>query len=181
MSSVFPSISVWMDLPCILGKGVEMGTKRESILYFFYEGLSPWIQSFGYKWIEQEYLIASYFIRFCYTTERTLSLGTRFTLKCPIPNHRNDPEDRNTFEYLITTDDFLGLIDEWELEIPILKSRLQYCVLDFCYTWINVESGRPGDRTQKNLDELNYNSEEDDTQNHNLPDAYSKRRKNDLY
>ena len=110
-----------------------------------------------------------------------VSLGQRYTHQCPIPKHRNDPEDRNTFEYVISSDDFLNLIDNWDVEIPILKSRLQLYLLDFCYTWINVESGRPGYRTQKNLDELNYNSEEEDLQNHNLPDAYSKRRKNDLY
>jgi hypothetical protein len=174
------SFDHWMRDETYIGQGCEKGTKKEAILYFFYEGLSPWIKSIGYKWLRDQDIIAAKFLRFCYEAEYALTKRRTISLLIPKTNHRDYPEDRDTFDYFVTTDDFNELIDRWSNTIPIIGSRLQHFLIEFCYVWIDVESGRPGAWTLKNL-EGDGDSEEEDGQNGNLPDMYSKRRKNDLY
>jgi hypothetical protein len=173
-------IETWLRTEVYIGIGYLKGTKKDAVFDFFFNGLSPWIQSIGYKWSRTENEIAIKFIKFCYEAEFTLTRPRRFTLMNPQPNHRNFPEDRETFDYFVSTDRFLEFLEQWQGSLPIVGSRLEVYLVEFCYVWVDVQSGPPGTWTQKNL-EGDMDSDEEDAQNGNLPDMYSNRRKNDLY
>lgn len=174
------SLDHWLRAEVYIGVGYEKGSKKDAVLNFFFNGLSPWIQSIGYKWSRTEDEIAINFIKFCYEAEYTLTKPRQFTLMNPEPNHRNYSEDRDTFDYFVSTDRFLEFLDQWQETLPIVGSRLENYLLEFCYVWVNVQSGSPGQWTQKSLSG-DMDSDEEDAHNGNLPDMYSNRRKNDLY
>ena len=114
------SFDHWMRVETYVGQGCEKGTKKEAVLYFFFEGLSPWMKSIGYKWSRDEDVIAAKFLRFCYEAEYALTKRRTISLLIPEPTHRNYSEDRDTFDYFVTTDHFNELIDRWSNTIPII-------------------------------------------------------------
>lgn len=177
------SYNDWLNEFAYVGKGITEGTMEEAMLHFFYEGISPWIQGFGYSWSDHEDKIARKFLRFCYAIYTTASLDTKYTLEAPEPKHRNYVEDRDTFDYIVDTRSFIDFLDIWKFRDEIVGTRLEYLLREFCYVWINVHSGKPGAMTQAAIDaDMDDMSDEERAANSNaLPDGNWNRRKHDLY
>lgn len=155
-------------------------TMEDSLLDFFYGGLSPWIQSHGYRWSREEDYIARKFLRFSYELHCVLLEGLKMDLVYPCPMHRDLPEDLDTFE-MYTSSSFLDFLEPWKFLKELVGTRLESCILDFCYVWINVTAGKPGAWTQVTLD-INEGLGSDDEQNDSLlADGNAGRRKYDLY
>jgi hypothetical protein len=158
-----------------VGPGLQEGTMEEAVLYFFYCGVSPWIRSFGYKWIDTEELIAQKFLHCCYM----ISLKTQ--IRAPEPKHRNFPEDRETFEYLIDSWSFTDFLKAWEFFYEIIGTPYDFMIFEFCYIWVNVSRGKPGNRTQKILDSYEEDDSNEELNSSHLPEVNWKRRKDELY
>jgi hypothetical protein len=58
------SLDHWLRAEVYIGLGCEKGSKKDAVLNFFFTGLSPWIQSIGYKWSRTEDEIAIKFIEY---------------------------------------------------------------------------------------------------------------------
>jgi hypothetical protein len=172
----------WLTEFAYVGKGLTEGTMEDAMLHFFYEGVSPWIQGFGYSWSNEENVIARKFLRLCYAIHTTSMMDPKYTLEVPEPRHRDYQEDRDTFNYIVDTRSFIDMLDVWKFRDEIVGTRLDYLLREFCYVWINVQSGKPGAWTQAALDaESDADSEEDRANTNVLPDGNWSRRKYDLY
>jgi hypothetical protein len=164
------------------------GTNFENAAYFVKHHLTPWIESFGYIWRHSDEMITRLFSQFAYAmTDVDLEnrmTGRNFRLGLPAVQHRNLPEDRQTYELFVGLDDFAEFLDEVKMDYQVLESSSSHLLYDFCYLYVDVTSGTPGRFTQKALDADVDTDEEDSGKgiaNTNLPDAYANRRKNDLY
>ena len=171
----------WLKEFAYVGKGIAEGTIENSLLHFFYEGLTPFIHSSGYKWLETENAIATKFLRFCYILYETSHMDSKYTLEVPAPRHRGLQEDRDTFDLILDTRCFIDLMDEWSHCDIIIGTRLDYLLREFCYVWLDVESGKPGTKTQIALDASSENDSDDENKNTMIPDGNWSRRKYDLY
>jgi hypothetical protein len=151
---------------------------EEAMLSFFYDGVNNWITEAGYKWIDNEDVIARKFVYLCYSIQDVLDKGSNYSLDAPEPKHRNYEEDRETFDLFLDTSSFVDLLDDWCFREEVVGTRLDYLIKEFCYVWIDVTSGKPGTFTQKYLtaEEEDANEEEFNT----VPDTWSKK-KWDLY
>ena len=171
----------WMNEFAYVGKGVTEGTIEEALLHFFHGGICPWIKSFGYRWNAfNDDIIAQKFLRLCYDIYYTLQLKSTYILQAPEPIHRNLVEDRETFELLVDTSSFIDLLEQWDFRTEIVGTRFDYLIVEFCYVWIDVTNGKPGNITQNLLDADNEYDSEDDRLN-GVPDVNWNRRKYDLY
>ena len=174
--------STWLHTTTYIGNGVSEDTTENAMLHFFYEGVSPWIQSFGYSWNDDEASIARKFVRFCYTIYTTSRMDPKYILVSPEPRHRDYNEDRDTFEFIIDTQSFTDFLEVWKFRDEVVGTRLDYLLREFCYVWIDVTSGKPGAWTQCSLDANTDEYSDDDHANGNiLPDGNWSRRKHDLY
>lgn len=173
--------SLWLKQIVYLSKGLAEGTMEEAMLDFFYNGISPWMKGIGYIWIvAEEKYIAQKFLRFAYECHCALKQGPTIDICAPEPMHRNLPEDRDTFDIYADIPSFMDFIDEWSFREEIVGTRLELMIREFCYTWIDVTSGKPGKWTQATLDMSDENySDEDNTMM--FPDGNWSRRKHDLY
>lgn len=138
------SLDDWKSQPTSLRNMLFQSNMEEAMLEFFYDGVCPMIKQVGYRWLKEDKVIAAKFVRLCYDIACTLEMGDQFTLKAPKPLHRNHPEDLNTFHMFLDTQVFLSLMKEWSFRSEIVGTRLDYKIEEFCYTWVDVESGQPG-------------------------------------
>lgn len=177
------SYTEWLQESSYVGNGMSQGTTKDAMLHFFYQGVSPWVQRFGYSWSQSEDIIARKFVRLCYDITMTSAMKSTYTLQAPNPRHRDFPEDRDTFDFLVDTWSFVELMSQWECCSPPVGTRLDYLLREFCYVWVDVESGKPGSRTAAIL-EAEYDNDSDEDRYGNtilLPDGNWGRRKHDLY
>lgn len=168
----------WLTTLTNADNGLEEITMEEAMLSFFYDGVNPWIKGTGYKWLDNEDVIARKFVYLCYSIKRTLESGSKYTLEAPEPRHRNYNEDRETFNLFADTNSFVDMLDDWSFREEIVGTRLDHLIKEFCYVWIDVTSGAPGTFTQKllNAEEEDVNEEEFNS----VPDTWS-RKKWELY
>ena len=139
----------WLNKHAYVGPGTNEGTIEEAILYFFYEGLNPFIKQSGYSWNELDTVIAKKFLYFCYMIHTT---PHGKDLIIPGPKHRNLSYDRETFDDILDTFVFNEFLNNWSFCHEVCGTRFDHLIKEFCYTWINVTSGIPGKITQKILD-----------------------------
>lgn len=173
------SYASWMKRPSSLRCGLDDCTMEEAVLDFFYNGVSPWIYDLGYKWNREEAVIARKFVRFCYDIHWALQTPTG-ELNPPEPQHRNYPEDRETFELFANSSAFSDFLELWKFRDEIVGTRLEFLILEFCYVWVDVSSGKPGSWTQRTIEMQDDNGSEDENDAFNY-ESYSNRRSHDLY
>ena len=147
------SLDDWKSQPTSLRNMLFQSNMEEAMLEFFYDGVCPMIKQVGYRWLKEDKVIAAKFVRLCYDIACTVEMGDQFTLTAPKPLHRNDPEDLNTFHMFLDTQVFLSLMKEWSFRSEIVGTRLDYKIEEFCYTWVDVEYGKPGKWTRELLDD----------------------------
>ena len=165
----------WLSQPAYIGRGSNEGTTEEAILYFFYQGLNPFIKQSGYQWFTKEdHVIARKFLYFCYMIQTT---PAGKDLSIPGPKHRNLPYDRETFDYLLDTFTFNDFLSNWSFCHEVCGTRFDHLIKEFCYSWLDVESGNPGKMTQKALEAEN---EEDEEEILSGPE-FTNKKKYDLY
>lgn len=140
----------WLSQHAYIGRGHQEGTIEEAVLYFFYEGLNPFIKQCGYIWSNtQEHVVARKFMYLCYlmnTTPRHINLIS------PSPKHRNLQYDRETFEHIIDTFIFNEFLSNWSFCHEVRGTRFDHLIKEFCYIWIDVTHGNPGKMTRQILD-----------------------------
>lgn len=175
------SFDQWKSQPAYFRNTATEITMEDVVLDFFHNGLTSWINRCGYSWLTEDTNVAKSFLRFCYKLNETVKAGEQFNLQLPEPNHRNMPEDLDTFQAFADSFSFTELLTNWSFYDQIIGSRLDNLMMDFAYNWIDVERGAPGRWTQKTI-EMNEDdlSDEERAQN-NLPDGNWSRRKHDLY
>jgi hypothetical protein len=175
------SFQQWKSQPAYFRHTAIETTMEEVILDFFHNGLTPWINSRGYSWLNPSEYVTRSFLQFCYKLNETVKAGDQFNLELPEPKHRNLPEDLDTFQSFADSFSFTELLSNWSCYDQIIGTRLDNLIMDFTYNWIDVERGAPGRWTQKTI-EMNEEemSDEERTQN-NIPDGNWSRRKHDLY
>lgn len=170
----------WKNQFAYIGPGVlkeQEGTMEDAMLFFFYEGISPWIKNIGYKWSQEEHIVARKFVHLCYMIDTTAKMYDK-GLDGPIPKHRNLEEDRETFDFFVDTIQLVDFLAAWNFRIEVVGTRFDYLIKEFCYVWIDVCSGKPGAFTQKIFDaEDEMEAEEEAAAG---PDVTS-RKKWDLY
>lgn len=175
----------WCNDSCYIGKGVSLGTNYDAALHIFNDILTPFIVAHGYEWFWDDDVVEKKFLKFMCAVDLAVKESYTATVQLPYPVHRNLPEDRDTFDFIIPCSDFAEFCSNHDEVHPIFESRLNHLIREFCYIYADVEGGKPGNFTQKQLDSYEIDTEEEDagrgTSNANLPDAYSSRRKNDLY
>ena len=148
------SFSEWKNQFAYVGPGClesQEGTMEEAMLVFFYEGVSPWIKNIGYKWSQDDNVIARKFVYFCYMIDTTSKMYT-MDLCPPKVMHRNFEEDRETFDYFVDTTELTNFLSMWEFRNEIVGTRFDHLIKEFCYIWIDVCSGKPGAFTQRIFD-----------------------------
>ena len=171
----------WLNEFAYVGKGVTEGTMKDAMLHFFYRGVNPFIRDAGYRWLESDAIIANKFLKFCFLVYETSKMSLKYSLQTPMAMHRDFPEDRDTFDFILDTRSFVDFMEDWDFRTEIIGTRLEYLLREFCYVWINVESGKPGTMTQAVLTALLENDSDDDPSTILLPDGNWTRRKFDLY
>lgn len=182
-----PCFSEWKQEFAYIGRSSAEGTKAEASDYFFYNFLSPWIKSLGYSWETAENKVARAFQKFSYALEDaelyTNVKDRHFSLSMPEPIHRNLQEDRETFDYIVNSHEFVDLSINAAETSELLGLRNDHLIIEFCYIYVNVTSGRPEQMTKSLLEmDEGFEGEESGKSNMiNLPDAYANRRKYDLY
>lgn len=154
---------------------------EEAMLYFFYNGISPWVTGAGYTWsIADEKVIAQKFLKFTYQVCCALKDGPNVDLYMTSPNHRDLEEDRDTFDIYADMTSFIDVLEQWRFRTEIVGTRMEYLIREFCYAWVDVTRGKPGRWTQASLDMgIDYSSDEDAVAYN--PDSNLNRRKYDLY
>ena len=168
----------WMNSHTYYGKTTIDATREEAALHFFYDGVSPWITGIGYRWSLEEKVVSRKFVRFCYDVH--CAIKGDYEIVAPEPRHRNYQEDRETFDSLIDTNSLIDFLSEWDYYDELIGTRLEYLLLEFCYTWVDVTAGKPGNFTHATLAaEEDEGGEED--RGIQIPDAYWSRRQHDLY
>jgi len=173
------SYDAWMNRKAFLRDSLNQCTMEQAVLDFFYNGVSPWIYGLGYKWNREEAVIARKFVRFCYDIHWALQTPTG-ELNPPEPQHRNLPEDRETFELFANTLAFTDFLEVWNFRDEIVGTRLEFLILEFSYVWLDVCSGKPGSWTQRTIEMQEDHGSEDDNDMLS-PDSYWSRRSHDLY
>lgn len=155
----------------------QEGTMEETMLVFFYNGICPLIKDIGYKWSQDDRIVAKEFIHLCYMINTTAKIDT-INLKCPSAKHRNLQEDRETFDYFLDTNELVDFLAKWHFRSEVIGTRFDHLIKEFCYVWVDVCSGKPGAFTQRIFDAEDemYDEEEQYTG----PDMSSKK-KCDLY
>ena len=147
------------------------------MLVFFYDGICPWIRNIGYKWCREDHDIAKKFVHLCYMINTTANMYDK-SLEPPTPCHRNLDEDRETFDYFLDTSELIDFLEAWGFRTEVVGTRFDYLIKEFCYTWVDVCSGKPGAFTQRIFDaEAEAEAEEEMLSG---PDTSSKK-KWDLY
>lgn len=180
------SFSEWRDTFAYIGPGIEEGTNEDAAYDFFCNYLSPWVRSYGYTWHDSNLnSMAKKFTHLAYAMYCSAK-DSKYKITLPNPPHRNFQEDRDTFNHLISLSTFADLCDATVEAYPPVDSRESYAIYEFCYTFIDPEAGPPGTYTQRVLDEVAHDSDDDIPGNNRasngaLPDAYANRRKYDLY
>jgi hypothetical protein len=160
---------------------------EEAMLDFFYRGITVWVHDCSYEWSTDEQVVARKFLYFCYTVCRTLAFNVRFnrndTIEPPPPNHRNLPEDIDTFQKFADDTLFSDMLSEWRDRYEIVGTLLDHKIRDFCYVWIDVEHGEPGLWTQGTLEMNNEGKSEEEIAmgTAGIPDGNWSKRKNDIY
>jgi hypothetical protein len=174
------SFNDWKNQFAYIGPGAceeQEGTMEEAMLVFFYEGVSPWIKDIGYKWSQDDEVIARKFVHLCYMIDTTSRMHNK-DLKSPKPKHRNLDEDRETFDFFLDTIQLIDFLDAWDYRSEVVGTRFDHLIKEFCYTWVDVCSGKPGTFTQRIFDaEAEADAEEEAAYG---PDITSKK-KWDLY
>ena len=162
----------WLKQRAYVGRGHHEGTIEEAILYFFYEGLNPFIKQSGYSWSNKEdSVIARKFLYLCYMIHTTPHDND---LILPEPKHRNLPYDRDTFEFTIDTFIFNDFLSEWSFCDEVCGTRFDHLIKEFCYIWLDVESGSPGKMTQRILD-AEAEENELSAQEYDVTESYSRK------
>lgn len=155
----------------------QEGTMEEAMLVFFYDGICPWIRNIGYKWCREDHDIAKKFVHLCYMINTTANMYDK-SLQPPPPCHRDLDEDRETFDYFLDTSELIDFLEAWGFRTEVVGTRFDYLIKEFCYTWVDVCSGKPGAFTQRIFDaEAEAEAEEEMLSG---PDTSSKK-KWDLY
>jgi hypothetical protein len=170
------SYNNWLNQFNYVGAGClegNRGTMEEAMLHFFYQGVSPWIQSRGYVWSFQESMIANQFLRLCYLIDTTDKMDYVYDLNVPKPMHRDLYEDREMFNQLVDTQDLIKFLNKWSFRTEVVGTRFDHLIRDFCYTWVDVKSGKAGRYTQDILDSYEEQQEEEMLSG---PDVQSKKK-----
>ncbi len=185
--SMFPSYNDWLQQSVLFSGTITEVSMEEAILDFFYRGVTVWIHDCGYEWSTDEPVVGRKFLYFCYMICRTLAFNARFnkndTIEAPEPNHRNFPEDLDTFQHFADDISFSDMLSEWRDRYEIVGTLLDHKIRDFCYVWIDVEYGEPGSWTEGTL-EMNNEGKSDYEMAMaagGLPDGNWSKRKNDMY
>ena len=147
------------------------------MLVFFYDGVCPWIQEIGYKWSQDDSLVAKKFVHLCYMIDTTKHMYDK-DLEIPEARHRNLEEDRNTFDYFVDTSELIDFLSDWDFRTEVVGTRFDSLIKEFCYCWVDVTGGKPGTFTQRIFDA--ENEMEDEEECYAGPDT-SSRKKWDLY
>lgn len=185
---MFPSYNDWLQQSVLFSGTITNVSMEEAMLDFFYRGVSVWIHDCGYDWSTDECVVGRKFLYFCYILDRTLDYNMRFkkddTIEAPAPNHRNLPEDLDTFQQFADDASFSDMLIEWRDRYEIVGTLLDHKIRDFCYVWIDVEMGRPGSWTEVTLEMNNEAADEDGSglgYMASIPDGNWSKRKNDIY
>jgi hypothetical protein len=129
----------------------QQGTMEEAMLVFFYDGVCPWIRNIGYKWSCEDHIVAKKFVHMCYMINTTLNMYDK-TLQPPMARHRDLDEDHETFDYFVDTTELIEFLEAWDFRTEVVGTRFDYLIKEFCYTWVDVCSGKPGAFTQRIFD-----------------------------
>ena len=156
----------------------QEGTMGEAMLVFFYDGICPLIRDIGYKWSQDDHIVAKKFVHLCYMIDTTAKMYDK-DLQIPTPTHRNLEEDRETFDYFLDTSELIDFLAKWEFRSEVVGTRFDHLIKEFCYCWVDVCSGKPGTFTQRIFD-AEDEMDADDEQYYAGPDTSSKK-KWDLY
>ena len=148
------SFNDWKNQFTYVGPGTckeQEGTMEEAMLVFFYDGVSPWIKNIGYKWSHDDDILARKFVELCYMIDTTSDMYDK-DIKCPRPKHRDLHEDRETFDFFVDTIELINFLEAWTFRMEVVGTRFDHLIKEFCYTWIDVCSGKPGAFTQRIFD-----------------------------
>ena len=170
----------WLQTPAYLNAGYAEVTMEEALTEFFYSGITDWMKSCGYSWSNTDSEIKKKFLNFAFAVSSTLEASRTATLQVPFPNHRNLPDDRDTFDLYADMSSFTEFLHKWSFRSEIVGTRLDHLIREFCYTWSDVEKGKPGRWTQLTIN-MNEDENSDDDKGIMLPDGNWSRRKYDLY
>jgi hypothetical protein len=170
----------WKNQIAYAGPGClesQEGTMEEAMLVFFYDGVCRWIRDIGYKWSQDDHIVAKKFVHLCYMINTTAKMHDK-DLEPPMPYHRNLDEDRETFDYFVDTTQLIEFLEVWDFRTEVVGTRFEHLIKEFCYCWVDVRSGKPGTFTQRIFDaEAELEAEEELLSG---PDTSSKK-KWDLY
>jgi hypothetical protein len=175
------SFQQWKSQPAYFRNTAIETTVEEAMLDFFYNGVSPWVNRCGYSWLTEDMKIARSFLNFCYKLNDTIKAGDQFILELPQPNHRNMPEDLDTFQIFTDSFSFSEMLVSWSFYDQIIGNRLDNLIIDFIYNWVDVERGAPGRWTETTIEMNEDEMSDDERAQNNLPDSNWSRRKHDLY
>jgi hypothetical protein len=174
------SYNEWKNQFAYVGHGClkeNEGTMEEAILYFFYEGIDPWMKAIGYKWLRDDDYVANKLLSLCYLMDSTKD-NHDITLNVPRPMHRNLKDDRETFDLFVDTECLITFVSNWDCVFDSIGKRYDYLIKEFCYTWIDVSSGNPGAFTEK-LFEAESGTDDDIAYGPDI--TSSSKKKTDLY
>jgi hypothetical protein len=175
------SFQQWKNQPAYMRSTAIETTMEEAMLDFFYDGITPWINSHGYYWSTEPEAVARNFLRFCHMLDQTIAAGDGYMLQMPQPKHRNLPDDLDTFRIFVDTFSFTDMLSKWSFYDQIVGTKLDNLIMDFCYIWVDVEKGAPGRWTQKIIEMNEDDMSDEERANNALPDGNWSRRKHDLY
>jgi hypothetical protein len=96
-----------------------------------------------------------------------------YNLNVPKPMHRDLYEDREMFNQLVDTQDLIKFLNKWSFRTEVVGTRFDHLIRDFCYTWVDVKSGKAGRLTQDILD--SYEEQQEEEMLHG-PDIQSKKK-----
>ena len=171
----------WTKKIVYIDNGENQCSMEEALLYFFYNGICPWVKESGYSWsMSDNQKIAQKFVRFCYQVDGVLKEGSHIELYMTHPNHRDLQEDRDTFDLYADSSSFIEVLEQWKFRTEIVGTRLEHMIRDFCYAWVDVTRGKPGRWTQATIDMTDDCVSDEDPLSYG-PDTNMNRRKYDLY
>jgi hypothetical protein len=175
------SFNTWkMSLAYLRDSHIET-TMEEAMLDFFYNGLSPWLQSCQYRWSLSEDEVAEKFVRFSYMIHQTSKSAGKTCIQINHVNHRDLREDEETFDLFASSSSFGDMLCDWSYYSNIVGTPHEHIMRDFCYVWADVQHAAPGRWTQTTL-EMDDEIYSDDERGYNgLPDANWSKTKNELY
>jgi len=168
------SFGNWLSQFAYVNASSVNDTMEDAIEDFFYNGVSPWIKSRGYRWSQDEKYICKKFMYLCYMIDTS---EAHIDLKAPPPRHRNYSWDRETFDHFVDTHSFVKFLKEWEHRYEIVGTRFEDLIKEFCYIWVDVVSGTPGKFTQSFF----IPDEDDEEEDVNYAPEIQSKKKWDLY